>query len=234
MNTLIRHVAELISAFLERGSLWGAALGAVVGAAMGFAIAYALHVSDLLDRYWIGAAIAMGIALALAVGAAGSRLFPHDLPARGEDVLLTNLNHALVAPAFLLGLSALVAFWVSHELRTNGFMNWREPAFFFIVAVMLVFMIVTMRVRFAVRVGKEIVFYRVWQTRRFPREQLRDWGFEVGRGKYSRIPPLEPTLFQLELQDQAPFEKVVSPTTAQRLVDALGGTMSHDTRGTRP
>ena len=220
---LIRLIGSAFAGFIERGSLWGAALGGVIGAAAGFLIAYLLRANDLLDRYWIGAAIAMALVLGFACAAAGSRLLPHDLAGRGEDVILTNFNRALVAPAFLVGITALAVLAVRGEQRQQGHINWLHPLVLVPGGLILILLLVSVRSTLAVRVGKQIVFYRVWRTRRFSREQVRDWGFEFARGKYTHAPPDRRTPFQIECTGHPTFETVVSATTARRLVDVLGG-----------
>ena len=219
---MIHIIADLFANFLERGSLWGAALGAAAGAVSGFVIAYVLYTHDVLDRYWVGAAIAISIVLAIALAAAGSRLLPHDLPATGPDVVLTNLNSALIAPFVLIFSSGLTAYLVRREMDHGRPVDLRHPGFLGLYAVLLILAIVSIRVVLAVRVGKEIVFYRVLGTRRFPREQLREWGFEISRGRYTSVPPLERVMFELELRDGPAFETVVSPRTASRLAAVLG------------
>jgi hypothetical protein len=224
MNSLIRFIAELFANFLERGSLWGAALGAAIGAVSGFVIANVLNRNDLLDRYWVGAAIAMAIVLAIPFAAVGSRLLPHDLPARGPDVVLTNLNYALIAPFVLVLIGGITAYVVQREMHQHHSIEWLHPGFLALNAVLLILAVVSIRTVLAVRVGTEIVFYRAIGKLRFPRERLRHWGFEVSRGRYTRVPPPERVLFELELRDGPTFQTVVSPVTASRLADVLGET----------
>lgn len=223
MNWLIRFFGARFARQIEHGSPAGAALGAAAGVASCVAVAYALHRAGRVGNEWKFFAVALGcvggivgaLLGSLRAPSVGSVVSPVD---RHAVVRVTNLNRALVPViVFVILAVVLVALAASAARRDDA--PWLYLSV--IGAVTVAVALIASRQMLWVDFGENVTVRRVLTTRRYARDQVRQWGFEVARGRLEQSVPHMPCPFLVDLRDGLRIELRVPPHKRELLVRVM-------------
>ena len=133
----------------------------------------------------------------------------------GSHVRVSNLNYGLVpfgVAILLAGLDVFLVLYCSErELRST----WGFLAALGGLA-LIAFVVGSYRILW-VDLDQVITFRRLFKSKRYSLDELREWGFEIARGRYSHAAPLSDSMLRLSMSDGTRFEVIVSPAKAARI-----------------
>jgi hypothetical protein len=222
-------VGRLVARRIEQGSLWVAAAGAIGGAFLGLVLLWGAN--EWRDEPVPLHPIAAGLIGAFVGVFAGPALHrPAARPVRRfhrprgvlGEVRVTNLNVALgrilVAVLFFAAVGGLVCFALTDQLKWPQ--AWAGAAgvagFLAGAAVVTAFPVLW------VDVGEHgATFRRLFGSRTYARDEVRQWGFAPTRGKVVAAAPPGPVPFVVETRDGTFLEVVVGPEKAAELEAAI-------------
>jgi len=225
MRFLIRMLARFIAGRLQQGNARAGIFGSTLGALTGVAAAYALYRADVLDTFryaafvllpLVGAFVGAMIGSALPVSAATVRT---DRPVR-----INNLNRGLV-PLFAFcvfaGIAAVSAAGVLPVKKEEQSLE-RNVALGSGLLALIAGVVAARAVLFVDVTDNGVAVRRLFGSRLYPRKRIREWGFEVSRGKLVQSAPESVVPFLVTFDDGYAFEAPgVPPTTAVAIATRL-------------
>jgi hypothetical protein len=217
MKFLIRLLARTIAGRLQQGNARAGILGSVLGALAGVAAAYALYRAEVLDTFRYAAFVLLALPGALCGALIGSALPASAVARTDRAVRINNLNRGLV-PLFAFcvfaGLAVLATVGLPGVKAEEKSIEWKVAAGCGLLA-LLAGMVAARAVLFVDVTGDGVIVRRLFGSRLYPRNRIKEWGFEVSRGKLVQTAPEFVAPILIAFDDGFTFEApAILPATA--------------------